>query len=164
MGRTAFSPGRDALFDDTLRSTLVVATPGLSRPGRASSRLVSTLDAAPTLLALAGLAAEPGLAGRSLMPLLADPGAAGSAEAVSSVARQAGRVGRSARSPRWRYTEWPDGSRELYDHDADPGEITNLASRPEHRATSRRWAARSSRERRARRARRGPFRAGATCC
>ena len=125
----------DALFDDTLRSAFVVAAPGLSRPGQASSRLVSTLDAMPTLLALAGLAAEPGLPGRSLMPLLADPGAEGRPEALSSVARRAGRVGRSARSSRWRYTEWPDGSRELYDHDADPGEITNLASRPEHRAT-----------------------------
>jgi iduronate 2-sulfatase len=125
----------DALFDDTLRSTLVVTAPGLSRPGRASSRLVSTLDVAPTILELAGLAAEPGLAGRSLLPLLADPGGEGRAEAVSSVARRAGRVGRSARSLRWRYTEWPDGSRELYDHDADAGEITNLASRPEQRAT-----------------------------
>ncbi|HYN01636.1 MAG TPA: sulfatase-like hydrolase/transferase [Vicinamibacteria bacterium] len=125
----------DALFDDTLRSRLVVATPGLSRPGKTSRRIVSTLDAAPTLLALAGLAAEPGLAGRSLMPLLADPGAEGALEALSSVARKAGRVGRSARSSRWRYTEWPDGSRELYDHDADPGEITNLASLPEQRAT-----------------------------
>ena len=125
----------DALFDDTLRSTFVVATPGLSHSGRASSRLVSTQDAVPTLLALAGLAAEPGLAGRSLMPLLADPGAGGRPEAVSSVQRRAGRIGRSARAPRWRYTEWPDGSRELYDHDADPGEITNLASVPEQRAT-----------------------------
>ena len=140
----------DALFDDTLRSSLVVATPGLSRPGQASSRLVSTLDAAPTLLALAGLAPEPGLPGRSLMPLLADPGAEGRAEAVSSVARKAGRVGRSARSPRWRYTEWPDGSRELYDHDADPGEITNLASlAPSNARRSSRWAARSSRDRQA---------------
>ncbi len=124
-----------ALFDDTLRVALVVATPGLSRPGKASPRLVSTLDVAPTLLALAGLAPEPELAGRSLMPLLADPRAEGRAEAVSSVERKAGRVGRSARSARWRYTEWPDGSRELYDHDADPAEITNLAARPEHRAT-----------------------------
>jgi len=122
----------DALFDDTLRSTLVVATPGLSRPGRASRRLVSTLDVAPTLLALAGLAPEPALPGLSLMPLLADPGAEGRGEVLSSVERKAGRVGRTARTPRWRYTEWPDGSRELYDHDADPGEIANLASRPEH--------------------------------
>ena len=76
-GRHGLLTRPDALFDDTLRSTLVVATPGLSRPGQASSRLVSTLDAAPTLLALAGLAAEPGLAGRSLMPLLADPRAEG---------------------------------------------------------------------------------------
>ena len=126
---------RDSLFDETLLSAFVVATPGLARPGKASDRLVSTLDAAPTLLALAGLAAEPGLAGRSLMPLLADPGVEGGTEVVSSVERRAGRVGRSARSSRWRYTEWPDGSRELYDHDADPGEIVNLASLPRQRAT-----------------------------
>jgi uncharacterized sulfatase len=126
---------RDALFDDTLRSILVVTTPGLPRPGKASRRLVSTLDVAPTLLALAGLRPEPAVAGTSLMPLLVDPGAAGRAEALSSVARRAGRLGRSARSARWRYTEWPDGSRELYDHDTDPGEITNLAPRPEHAAT-----------------------------
>jgi arylsulfatase A-like enzyme len=125
----------DALFDDTLRSTLVVAAAGLSRPGKATSRLVSTLDAAPTLLALAGFAPEPGLGGRSLMPLLADPSAKAPAEALSSVERKAGRIGRSARARRWRYSEWPDGSRELYDHDTDPGELTNLASRPEHRAT-----------------------------
>ncbi len=125
----------DALFDDTLRSALVVTTPGLSQPGRVSPRLVSTLDVAPTLLALMGLQPEPALAGWSLIPLLADPRAEGRVEVVSSVARRAGRIGRSARSPRWRYTEWPDGSRELYDHDSDPGEITNLASRPEVRAT-----------------------------
>ena len=125
----------DALFDDTLRSALVVATPGLSRPGRASRRLVSTLDVAPTLLALAGLPPEPALPGVSLVPLLADPSAGGRGEVLSSVERRAGRIGRSARTARWRYTEWPDGSRELYDHDADPAEITNLATRPEHAAT-----------------------------
>lgn len=125
----------DALFDDTLRSVLVVATPGLARPGRVSSRLVSTLDAVPTLLALLGLAPEPGLEGRSLMPLLAKPSGEGRSEVVSSVTRKAGRLGRSVRSPRFRYSEWPDGSRELYDHDADPGEHTNLASRPEQAGT-----------------------------
>ncbi len=37
--------------------------------------------------------------------------------------------GYSLRTPRWRYTEWDEGrrGRELYDHDADPRELTNLA-------------------------------------
>jgi uncharacterized sulfatase len=125
----------DALFDDTLRSALVVSTPGLSRAGRPSAGVVSTLDVAPTLLALAGLPPEPALPGASLVPLLADPTRHGSAEVLSSSERRAGRVGRSARTERWRYTEWPDGSRELYDHEADPGEATNLASRPGHADT-----------------------------
>ena len=125
----------DALFDDRLLSTLVIATPGLARPGRASKHLVSTLDVVPTLLALAGLPPEPSLEGRSLMPLLADASAEARSEVVSSVRRRAGRLGRSLRSERFRYSEWPDGSRELYDHDADPGEHTNLAGRPEHAAT-----------------------------
>ena len=45
--------------------------------------------------------------------------------------------GYSLRTARWRYTEWGEGAhgRELYDHDADPKEITNLAERAEHAKT-----------------------------
>ncbi|MDO8545211.1 MAG: sulfatase [Opitutaceae bacterium] len=45
--------------------------------------------------------------------------------------------GYSLRTERWRYTEWAEGAqgRELYDHDSDPKEITNLAGLPAHATT-----------------------------
>ena len=42
-------------------------------------------------------------------------------------------MGRTVRTETWRYTEWgDDGARgaELYDHETDPKETTNLASDP----------------------------------
>ncbi len=54
-----------------------------------------------------------------------------------------GTVGRSVRTERWRYTEWDAGRAgvELYDHDLDPLELRNLASRPELAGTARELAA-----------------------
>jgi iduronate 2-sulfatase len=50
-----------------------------------------------------------------------------------------GRIfGYALRTPRWRYTEWGDGARqgrELYDHDNDPRELTNLAAVSAHATT-----------------------------
>jgi arylsulfatase A-like enzyme len=39
-------------------------------------------------------------------------------------------LGRTVRTESWRYTEWPDGTVELYDHRDDPHEYVNLASAP----------------------------------
>jgi arylsulfatase A-like enzyme len=51
--------------------------------------------------------------------------------------------GYSLRTPRWRYTEWDQGKagRELYDHDADPRELKNLADDPSQAETVRQLSA-----------------------
>ncbi len=43
-------------------------------------------------------------------------------------------MGYSVRTEHWRYTEWAGGAKgsELYDHDADPHELRNLAAEPQH--------------------------------
>jgi uncharacterized sulfatase len=73
------------------------------------------------------------LQGKSLRPLLENPGAEWNRSAYTQVQR--GKIaGRSVRTDHWRYTEWDDGAAgiELYDHDADPGEYHNLASDSAH--------------------------------
>lgn len=42
-----------------------------------------------------------------------------------------GRGNHAVRNQRWRYIRYADGTEELYDHDSDPHEWTNLAGHPE---------------------------------
>ncbi|WP_205678644.1 sulfatase [Aquisphaera insulae] len=64
-------------------------------------------------------------------------GAAGGQGAAGGTAPTPRFFGYSIRTPRWRYTEWDEGrkGRELYDHDVDPRELTNLAEKSEHAST-----------------------------
>jgi iduronate 2-sulfatase len=125
-GHGAFPRG-DVLFEETLRAPLVIAAPRVARPGTPSTQLVELVDLYPTLAELAGLPPVTVAEGTSLTPILADPERPLKTAAFSVLRRVAGQIGRSVRTDRYRYTEWPDGSEELYDHQRDPGEHTNLA-------------------------------------
>lgn len=138
-----------SLFEESARVPLLIAAPKMATKGRVAKTPVSQVDLYPTLAELCGVERPANLQGQSLVPILKDPDTAGRGWALTQVTRggvgpAAGRgaasgryFGYSLRTPRWRYTEWDEGrkGRELYDHDADPREMTNLAEKPEHAAT-----------------------------
>ncbi len=128
------------LFEESARAPLLIRAPNAAGNGRACPQVVEFVDLFPTLTELAGIAPPPGLAGRSLAPLLANPRRAWIGQAFTQILRPGGGtpvMGRSVRTERWRYTEWDGGAAgaELYDHHADPHEFNNLAADPARKLT-----------------------------
>ncbi len=67
-----FPHSKTRLYDDGIKTPLIVRWPGgIAQPGRTAS-LVSTIDLAPTLLELAGLPRPASFQGVSLVPLFRD--------------------------------------------------------------------------------------------
>ena len=124
---------KGTLFDLSARAPLVIVDPRKKTAGQVCPRTVQFLDIYPTLVELCGLAMPPGLAGRSLVPLLEDPKASWDHPAYTLVTREDW-LGRSVRTEGWCYTEWDKGRRgvELYDLQNDPREARNLAPDPKH--------------------------------
>ncbi len=117
---------KNTLFDRSCRAPLIIAAPGV-KPG-AVRGLVEFVDLYPTIADLCGVNTPAGLAGQSLRPLLDDPTRAGKSAAFTIVTRGQKQRGDSIRTDRWRYTEWSDGARELYDHTRDPEETKNVVA------------------------------------
>src|SRR5262245_12340368 len=127
--------GKMTLFEESARVPLVIAAPSLLRPGEPTAHLAELVDVYPTLLELCRLPRVEGLAGASLVPLLRDPDASVKSAAFTMRkvgANKRGLVAESVRTERYRYTEWPGDTPELYDHETDPGEHRNLVTDPAH--------------------------------
>lgn len=120
-------------FELSARVPLIVSVPGVTQ-GKPCSRTVELVDLYPTLVDHAGFDVPKGLDGVSLRPLLTNPETTWDRPAITQVHYAKDKQGYSIRSERWRYTEWNGGKagKELYDHDNDPQEKTNLANRTEY--------------------------------
>jgi arylsulfatase A-like enzyme len=120
-----------AMYEELIGVPLVISWPDRISPAE-SDALVSLIDLLPTLCALTGVAAPQGVDGLSLVPIL-ERRASRVRDMVFGeyFGKQAWRVPiRMVRTERWKYVRYRSDGEELYDLDADPGELRNLARAP----------------------------------
>ena len=127
------------MVEEVSRIPLAIRFPGNPHPGAQCPALVSNMDLAPTVLALAGAAMPSPLDGRSLLPLMQDPlmrdplmqDPLGSGWPASLMTEHYGlhklQFQRMLRWQNLKYVIQADGFEELYDLTSDPYELDNLA-------------------------------------
>lgn len=118
------------LWEESTRIPMFIRVPGLTKNGTTVSRPVCTVDVYPTLVELTGTTAPAHLEGESLVPLLKNKDAERKTPAISSNSK-----GDAIRTDHWRYILYNNGFEELYDHQNDSDEFTNLAYDPAYRST-----------------------------
>jgi arylsulfatase A-like enzyme len=117
-----------SLWEESTRTPLMICAPGVTTPGTRCDEMVSLLDIYPTLVELAGLSVPPNLDGQSLVPQLVNPAAVRTDPVMTTRSPEK----HSLRFRRWRLSRYEEGAMELYDHNADPNEWTNLAGDPDY--------------------------------
>lgn len=131
------------VYEETLRVPLIISWPERFQQGATCKSLVELVDLYPTLVDLLGLqrpADAPKLAGRSLVPTLAQGKPTGRAYAVSENWSQTTII-----TDRYKLGTWIDPTPQyaqrdfrqkfpdlLFDREKDPQELANLAGKPDY--------------------------------
>ena len=122
--------GKHTLFEESLRSPLIIRYPGMAKAGAQTRAISETVDLYPTLCELTGITTPANLAGNSLMTHLLDP----SQEEGEALAYSPGK--QTIRTSRYRLIRHGGKGKapayELYDHTTPEAETKNIAdSQPE---------------------------------
>jgi len=116
-----------ALWEEATRAPFIWIVPGVTKPGGVCERTVDFMSIYPTLCELTGAPIPKHVEGTSIKQLLLNPKAEWNRPAVTTHGFQ----NHAVRSQKWRYIRYAEGGEELYDHDKDPYEWTNLAGKSE---------------------------------
>jgi len=137
-----------SFYEESARIPMILAGPGIRSGHTEYGTLASLADLAPTFCDYAWIAAPPEVRGISLRPVLEGGTVARTFVAGELIYQDQTREGRMIRTARHKYVVFNGGARpeQLFDLDTDPGEVLNLAARPEgqaeldrHRAILRAW-------------------------
>jgi len=115
------------LHEEVAWVPLVVSAPGM-KPGRTAA-LVELIDFYPTCTDILGLPTPAGAQGKSLVPILRDPGASIRDTALSI---HSSKNASGIRSATWHYMNYGKDGEELYDMVNDPDQYVNLVNNPEY--------------------------------
>jgi len=115
--------GKHSLFEESLRSPLIIKAPNMVKAGEKTDAVIATVDIFPTLCELTSLPAPDFVQGRSLEPMLNDPSAKGWGAFGYNYGKK------TFRNERWRLVQHQNGYVELYDHASAEKETRNVADR-----------------------------------
>ena len=129
-------------YEESLHVPLIIAGPGFPT-GVVTNRTVANIDIVPTMLQIAGAKAGRVMDGRSLVPdpahpaddkdrgILIESNMFDPTKPLQFPGFQVPRF-KGVRTVGYQYTEWADGTHELFDLRTDPAEMHNLADDPAH--------------------------------
>ena len=113
---------KDTLWERSTHVPFIVVAPGVTSPGTQTHTPVDLTCLYPTLTSLSGLPVPKDLDGVDITPLLEEPNRHWEHPAIIDFLS-----GNTAiRTKDWRYIRYEGGGEELYDHQSDPNEWTNL--------------------------------------
>lgn len=124
------------LWEEAIHVPLLISVPG-QKQGQICNEFVELIDLYPTLSDLAGLPADEGAQGLSLLSLLEDP--SGKRPEKPDALIQIG-AGHCLRAGKWAYMWYPRKKKNraaamLFDMEKDPEQFANLAGLPEYAET-----------------------------
>jgi len=117
-----------ALWEEATRAPFMFVAPGVTKPGGVCERTVDYMSIYPTLCDLCGIPTPAHVQGPSIRSLLVDPKSAWDKPALTTYLFN----NHAVRTEQWRYIRYANGDEELYDHNVDRLEWTNLANKPEY--------------------------------
>ena len=129
---------KNTLFEDSVRSPLIVSMPKQIHTDTTTDALVELIDIYPTLCDACQLPIPTEVEGISMVPVIEEPERQWKTAAFSQLVRVLNNTsvdGYSMRTEQYRYTEWGNNGergRELYDYYADPNETVNIVDLPEN--------------------------------